>query len=225
MVTATQDTGSAAALITSLNTKSSSTSTDTATSTQDRFLKMLVAQLQNQDPLNPMDNAEITSQLAQLSTVTGIDKLNATMAALSSSMAFGQSVNATSMIGHGVLVEGSALTLTNSVGVGGMLLTQAADSVTVTIKDSSGNIVEKLQYGAQDAGVLPFSWNGETTANTTAADGAYTFSVEAMLNGVSSTPTRLSYGLVNAVTPGADGATLEVGNMGTFALSAVKLVL
>lgn len=220
--TATQD----AAIIAALNAKSTTTATtDTAASTQDRFLKMLVAQLQNQDPLNPMDNAEITSQMAQLSTVTGIDKLNATMAALSSSMAFGQSVNATSMIGHGVLVEGSALTLTNSVGIGGVLLAQAADSMTVTIKDSSGNIVEKLQFGAQNAGVLPFSWNGATTAGTTAADGAYTFSVETSLNGVSSTPTRLSYGLVNGVTPGVAGATLEVGSMGTFALSAVKLVL
>ncbi len=219
--TSTQD----AAIIAALNAKKSATTTDSTADTQDRFLKMLVAQLKNQDPLNPMDNAAITSQMAQLSTVTGIDKLNATMTALSNSMAMGQSVTATSMIGHGVLVEGSALTLASSSAVGGMLLTEAADSVTVTIKDSSGNIVKKLEYGAQDAGVLPFAWNGETTAGTTAADGAYTFSVEAKLNGVSSSPTTLSYGLVNAVTPSVDGATLEVGSMGSFALSAVKLVL
>ena len=225
MVTATQDTGSTTALFASLNTKSGSASTDTAASTQDRFLKMLVAQLQNQDPLNPMDNAAITSQMAQLSTVTGIDKLNATMAALSSSMAFGQSVNATSMIGRGVLVEGSTLTLSKGNAVGGMLLTQPADSVTVTIKDSSGNIVNKLEYGAQEAGVLPFAWDGKTTAGASAADGAYKFSTEAKLKGDSSTPAALAYGLVNAVTPGVDGATLEVGSLGAFALSAVKLIL
>jgi flagellar basal-body rod modification protein FlgD len=225
MVAATQDAGSAAALIASLNTKSGTTSTDSATSTQDRFLKMLVAQLQNQDPLNPMDNAEITSQMAQLSTVTGIDKLNETLLALSNSMALGQSVTATSMIGHGVLVEGSALNLVNGSAVGGMQLTQAADSVTVTIKDSSGNIVNKLQFGAQDAGVLPFSWNGETSTGATAADGKYTFSVEAVLDGSSSTPAALAYGQVNAVTPGTQGATLEVSDLGSFLLSAVKQVL
>lgn len=225
MVTATQDAGSAAALIASLNTKSSPTSTDSAASTQDRFLKMLVAQLQNQDPLNPMDNAQITSQMAQLSTVTGIDKLNETLLALSNSMALGQSVTATSMIGHGVLVSGSSLALSSSQAVGGMELTQAVDSVAVTIKDQNGNVVNTLNFGAQDAGILPFSWNGETSTGTTAADGSYTFSVEAMSGDSTLYPNALAFGLVNAVTPGAAGATLELGGLGSFALSAVKQVM
>src|SRR4030067_116548 len=86
---------------------------------QDRFLTLLVAQLKNQDPLNPMDNAQITTQMAQISTVTGIDKLNETLQALSDSMAMGQSVSATSMIGHGVLVPGSTLNLANGQAIGG----------------------------------------------------------------------------------------------------------
>src|SRR5665647_134596 len=101
MISATQDTGSAEALIASLNAKRNSTSkTETsAADTEDRFLKLLVTQMKNQDPLNPMDNAQVTSQMAQLSTVSGIDKLNATLQALSDSMSIGQSLSATSMIG------------------------------------------------------------------------------------------------------------------------------
>lgn len=218
-----------ASLIASLNTANSSVgkkSSDTSTAeTQDRFLLMLTTQLKNQDPLNPMDNAQITSQMAQLSTVSGIDKLNATLKALSDSMTMGQSVSATSMIGHGVLVPGSTLNLSNSQAIGGVELTQPADSVNVTIQDAAGNTVRTLQLGAQDAGILPFTWDGMTDAGTSAGDGTYKFNVEAMLSGNKSTSASLSFGVVNAVTPGTDGAMLGVGNMGGFALSTVKQVL
>src|SRR5512147_1078567 len=89
----------------------SPTAPSTAASTEDRFLKLLVSQLKNQDPLNPLDNAQVTSQMAQLSTVTGIDKLNATLQALSSSMIASQSMQAASMIGHVVMVPGNRVDL------------------------------------------------------------------------------------------------------------------
>ncbi|CAG0938415.1 Basal-body rod modification protein FlgD [Gallionellaceae bacterium] len=221
------------ALIASLNAANSSlankkNSTSTANSTaeaQDRFLLMLTTQLKNQDPLNPMDNAQITSQMAQLSTVTGIDKLNETLQALSDSMAMGQSVSATSMIGHGVLVPGSTLNLDNGQAIGGVDLAQPADSVSVTIQDAAGNVVRTLQLGAHDAGVLPFTWDGQTDAGAAAAEGAYKFTVEAVLSDKKSIPDSLAFGMVNAVTPGVSGATLEIGKLGGFALSAIKQVL
>ena len=225
-----QDTGSAAALINSLNASNSSlaktsANAPNASETQDRFLKLLVTQMKNQDPLNPLDNAQVTSQMAQLSTVSGIDKLNATLQALSDSMAVGQSVSATSMIGHGVLVPGSDLSLHKGVAVGGMELSQPADNVSVTIKDAAGKIMNTLQFGEQKAGVLPFSWDGKTEAGANAPDGNYTFTVEATLSGIKTSPATLVYGLVNAVTPGAQGATLDVGQWGGFALSSVKQVM
>ena len=228
MATQIQD----SALIASLNAANSSlankNSTSTANSTaeaQDRFLLMLTTQLKNQDPLNPMDNAQITSQMAQLSTVTGIDKLNETLQALSDSMAMGQSVSATSMIGHGVLVPGATLNLANGQAIGGMDLAQPADSVSVTIHDAAGNIVRTLQLGAQDAGVLPFTWDGQTDAGAAAAEGSYKFTVEAVLSDKKSIPDGLAFGMVNAFTPGVSGATLEIGKLGGFALSAIKQVL
>ena len=87
------------------------TATDTTQEAQDRFLKLLVTQMQNQDPLNPMDNAQVTSQLAQLSTVTGIDKLNTSVVSLGASLQSTQILQASSMINHGVLAEGTSMIL------------------------------------------------------------------------------------------------------------------
>ncbi len=225
------DTGSAAALINSLNAANSSLAkktSNTASSvsdTQDKFLTLLVTQMKNQDPLNPLDNAQVTSQMAQLSTVSGIDKLNSTLQALSNSMSMSQSVSATSMIGHGVLVPGSAINLTNGQALGGLELTQPADSVKVTIQDASGNIVRTLQLGEQKAGVLPFAWDGQTDKGTAAASGSYKFTAEAVLAGAKTDATTLAFGMVNAITPGTQGTTLDVGQLGEFDLSAVKQVL
>ena len=87
------------------------TAATTAEDAQDRFMTLLVTQMKNQDPLNPLDNAQVTSQLAQLSTVTGIDKLNVTLQALQGSYQASQALQATDMIGRGVLVPGSTVTL------------------------------------------------------------------------------------------------------------------
>lgn len=227
-----QDTGSAAALINSLNAANSSVGKKTAASdpnsasaSQDKFLTLLVTQMKNQDPLNPLDNAQVTSQMAQLSTVSGIDKMNSTLQALSNSMAMGQSLSATGMIGHGVLIPGSTVSLANGQALGGVELTQPADSLKVTIQDAAGNIVHTMQLGAQEAGVLPFAWDGLTDAGTAAADGSYKFAAEAVLSGNTTTPATLAFGTVNAVTPGAQGVTLDVGQLGGFALSAVKQVM
>lgn len=229
MINPTQDTGSAAAILAAQNAQKTKDSPAAGAAkgseTQDRFLKLLVTQMKNQDPLNPLDNAQVTSQMAQLSTVSGIDKLNSTLQALSDSMSMSQSVSATSMIGRGVLVSGSDINLANGKAFGGVDMAQSADNVKVVIQDAAGNTVRTLQLGAQNAGVQPFAWDGQTDAGAAAANGSYKFTAEAVLGGDKSTPATLAYGMVNAVTPGAQGATLDVGQMGSFALSAVKQVM
>jgi flagellar basal-body rod modification protein FlgD len=163
--------------------------------------------------------------MAQLSTVSGIDKLNATLQALSDSMAASQTMTAASMIGRGVLVPGSTMSLANGQALGGIELSLPADSVTIKITDAAGALVRTLQLGAQNAGVLPLAWDGSTDAGAPAASGVYRFAAEAILAGSSSSPATLAFGMVNAVTPGAKGATLDVGQLGGFSLSAVKQVM
>jgi flagellar basal-body rod modification protein FlgD len=196
-----------------------------AANSQDRFLKLLVTQMKNQDPLNPMDNAQVTSQMAQLSTVSGIDKVNSTLKALSDSMTAGQAMSATSMIGHGALVPGSSMDLSDGKAVAGLDLAQGADSVQVLIKDGANNVVRTLQLGAQKAGVVPLAWDGLNDAGDASPDGAYKISAEYVSAGKAAPATTLSFGMVAGVASGSGTTKLDVGKLGAFNLSDVKQVM
>ena len=213
-------------LLTAMNP---STSTNSAQGTVDaqknQFLTMLVTQMQNQDPLNPMDNAEVTSQLAQLSTVTGINQLNSTLTALMGSYQSSESLQATGMIGHNVLVPGSSATLASGSALMGIDLAAPADSVKLTIYDSSGVAIHTVDLGAQKAGVQPLQWDGTTDSGATADDGNYTFKVTATAAGESVDATALSLGQVNSVSTGASGVKLNVANVGAVSVSDVRQIL
>lgn len=192
---------------------------------ENRFLTLLTTQLKNQDPLNPMDNAQLTSQLAQISTVNGIEKLNDSLKTLLSGMTDSQAMQAAALVNHGVLVPGSSLALGEQGGIGGFELATAADDVTVTIKDANGLVVRTLSLGAQDAGIIPFVWDGKSDSGAQAATGNYTYSISAKTGSTTSTPTALAYGLVQAVTRNSSGMTLDVGTLGAYGLSDVKQIL
>ncbi|NWG32124.1 MAG: flagellar hook assembly protein FlgD [Rhodocyclaceae bacterium] len=191
---------------------------------ENRFLTLLTTQLKNQDPLNPLDNAQLTSQLAQISTVNGIEKLNATLQTLLAGLQESQAMEAAALVNHGVLVPGSSLSLGEQGAIGGFELTAPADDVTVTIKDGNGLVVRTLSLGAQDAGIAPFVWDGKTDSGAQAAAGNYSFNVMAK-NGTTTAPaTALAYGLVQGVMRGSNGLTLDVGPHGEFAFNDVKQI-
>ncbi len=226
MISSTQSTTTpAAALAATMNSKSTTTNSSAAVSSQDRFLKLLVTQMQNQDPLNPMDNAQVTSQMAQLSTVTGIDKLNVTLQALSDSMLSNQSLQSTSMIGHGVLVSGSGIDLSSGSAMGGFQTTAAASSAQVSIYDQAGGLVRTVNLGAAPAGINKFQWDGKDSKGAAAADGTYTFSVNTVQGGSNVAATALQYGMVNSVNQSTTGATMEVGSKSGVTLSQVVQIL
>lgn len=201
--------------------RASKTSTDEA---QDRFLKLLVTQIQNQDPLNPMDNAQVTSQLAQLSTVSGIDKLNASVTALSANFLSAQNLQAANMIGHGVIAPGSAIRLADGKAVFGLELPQNADSAELTIKDSSGLTVRKMSLGVLPSGVNTMTWDGKTDSGASAANGAYSFSVNASSGDKKLDVTSLSFGIVSSITSSPQGAKLSVADVGNIAMSDVRKI-
>ena len=203
----------------------SSTATSGVKTTENSFLKLLVTQMQNQDPLNPMDNAQVTSQIAQLDTVQGIDTLNATLTSLASSFSSAQSVQATNLIGHSVLAPGSNLTLQGGAAAFGVSLPQSVDTLKVSIKDASGKVVDTMDVGPNASGTVLLGWNGATNSGTTAADGAYTFSVSAASAGVAVSATPLGVNQVTGVTPSASGAMLNLGGSQTAALSDVKQIM
>ena len=191
---------------------------------QDRFLKLLVTQMKNQDPLKPLDNAEVTSQLAQISTVTGIDKLNTTLQLLTSDVEDSLSVEATGMIGHSAFVPGTALKLEGDSAVAGIELAQPVDQLKVTILDSSGMPVRNMELGVHPTGVSTIPWDCKTDSGTKAADGNYTFSVSAKQGGNDIKANTLSLGLVNSVSSGENSALLDMGELGLVNISDVKRV-
>lgn len=197
----------------------------TADAAQDRFMTLLVAQMRSQDPLNPADNAQVTSQLAQLSTVTGIDKLNTTMQALMGSYQTSQTLQAASMIGYGVLVPGSDVVLQEGAAVLGVELGAKASSVKVEISDANGNLVRKIDLGEQTAGIVPFAWDGKDDAGKVAKDGEYTFKVTAKMGTENVEAKTLSFGTVTSVTTSAQGVKLNLPRIGEFTMADVRQIL
>jgi len=191
---------------------------------QERFLKLLVTQMKNQNPLNPLDNAEITSQLAQISTVTGIDKLNNTLEKFLSGMEDSRVMEAAQLIGHKALVPGKSLLLENNAALGGFELPQAVDQLNITILDNSGIAVQTLELGAQSQGINTFLWDGMTSSGTHAINGNYTFSASAKLGDQDITAKPLALGLVSSVSPGEHEAVLDMGELGLFGMADIKQI-
>ncbi|HEX6733246.1 MAG TPA: flagellar hook assembly protein FlgD [Azonexus sp.] len=218
----------AADLFAKIGGSSSSSSTTATSSTADmenRFLTLLMAQIKNQDPLNPLDNAQVTTQLAQLNTVNGIERLNSTLSQLLSGYNESQSMQAAAMIGKNVMVAGKNLPLVSSQAVGGIQLAGTADLVKLTIKDSTGKVVHTQDLGAHEAGTFYFGWDGKDADGKVLADGSYTFAVEASANGKKVEAATMQIGTVSAVVRSTDGFLLDLGSLGSVAFKDVQQIL
>ena len=184
----------------------------------DRFLKLLVAQMQNQDPLNPMDNAQVTTQMAQINTVSGIDKLNTSVQALQGQFVQMQALQGASLVGRDVVVPGNKMDIAEAVGQGGFELAGAADAVKVEVLSSAGQVLDTLNLGAQPSGLNGFSWPAGTNTN----ESGITFRVTATQGAAVVTSTALMRDRVNAVSTSGNTLNLELQNSGTVAYGDVK---
>jgi flagellar basal-body rod modification protein FlgD len=204
---------------------SSSSGAVSSTEQQDRFLKLLVTQMKNQDPLNPLDNAQVTTQLAQINTVSGIEKLTTTVEGLSSSLMASQSMQSASMIGRQVYATGSYLNLAAGKATGGVNLTQDADRVYVSIADTNGVVVRRIELGAAKAGMSGFEWDGKTDAGTTAPDGQYVFQLTAAKGNTIIPVEPITSARIEGVSLGATGMKLNLQGGGTIGMADVKQIL
>ncbi len=192
---------------------------------EDRFMKLLVAQMKNQDPLNPMDNAQMTSQIAQINTVGGIEKLNTTVSSLLAAFNSLQAQSAMQLPGRSVLVEGAGLTLDAAGATGGVELAAAADKTTVEIVDSAGRTVRTLGLGKSPAGARSFDWDGLRDDGQAAAAGSYRIRVAASAAGKDVGITALTAARVESVSNGTGGVQIDLGAAGTRAYSDIKSFL
>jgi flagellar basal-body rod modification protein FlgD len=201
--------------------------------TQDRFLTLLVTQLQNQDPLNPMDNAEVTSQIAQLSTVNGIQQLNNTLLALSGQMDMSQSLQAAGLIGKDILYPGEKIALGSDPDTGaktattfGIDLMSDAAKTKVSILDSAGKVVRQYELDPMDAGIYPMTWDGLDSAGAPAPDGAYTVQVSATdADGQPVSADALTSGHINSIAYTSGGLKLNLALGDKISLLDVRQVM
>ncbi|WP_322010959.1 FlgD immunoglobulin-like domain containing protein [Paraburkholderia sp. J12] len=222
---------------TSTASSSGSTSGTSASDLQTTFLQLLVTQLQNQDPTDPMDSSQMTSQLAQIDTVSGIGQLNTSLSSLSTQLSAGQNAQAALLIGSTVLAPGSSFAVSAaSSGSGssassssgdaiaqiGVSLPAAVSDVKLTITNSSGQVVNTIDLGAQSAGTVPVSWTPTDTTGAVLPAGTYTVSAAATTNGQAATATALVASQVTGVVQQTGGAAgLQLANGKTVALSNV----
>jgi flagellar basal-body rod modification protein FlgD len=194
-------------------------------SLEDKFMTLLLTQVRNQDPLNPLDNSQMTSQLAQISTVNGVEKLNRTMQEMAQSALANQQFQAGGLIGRGVLSEGSSILLEQGRATGGLVLKEPADRVYVKVLAASGEQVATLDLGARGAGINAFEWDGKSGTGASAADGLYRFEVEAV-RGTQKVPVEtLGFGRVQSVTLGAGETVLNTRGLGSLVMDAIKQIL
>lgn len=206
------------------------TVSDKTNEISDRFLKLLVTQMQNQDPLNPMDNAQVTSQMAQINTVTGIEKLNSTMSGMTDGFNQMQVLQGAAMVGHQVLLPGDKLSVSASkdaatgeishTAVGGFQLSGAASQIKVEVLDASGKVVDTINDASLDAGIHSFQWKVPPSMSKE----GLTFKVTAT-NGSTVVPsTTLVSDTVDAVSNSNGKLNLELRNSGSTAYNKITSV-
>jgi flagellar basal-body rod modification protein FlgD len=196
---------------------------------QDRFLKLLVNQLKNQDPLNPLENAEVTTQLAQISTVSGIDQLNLTMNTMSEKLVGAQSLQASSMLGRHVVAAGDAVEHDAS-GVTPLSFSLDVPSslVRIEVTDAKNRVVFSQEVPQVPAGMSSFEWDGSRSVggDGKVAAGVYRFSVAAMdANGkMNAVKDTYGYARVESVSL-ADGVKINTGALGQVSFDDVEQVI
>ena len=186
------------------------------------FLRLMTEQLQHQDPLKPMENSAFLGQLAQFSTVQGIQELNTQVNGFSSSLASDQVLRGASLVGHEVLVPSSKLPLGEDGAVSGAVAAPAAGSVAFTISDANGQPVYEFSVPASKAGEVNFSWDGTNADGTRLAPGNYSVSASHTAgDGTKTAVDTYIKGRVDSVTVGSEGLYLDLNGMGTVPLDYV----
>ena len=195
---------------------------------KDQFLELLVAQMNNQDPLSPQENGEFIAQLAQFSTVEGIGNLNTSMESLLSGYQSSQALQASSMVGRTVIVPADQAVVDTEAGLEGQLALQKnSTNVFVNIYDQAGSLVKTINLGSQEAGMHDFTWDGTDASGNLAEPGIYTVEAMASIGGKNTQMATLLPANVDSVSLGAGGSgemLLNVAGLGSISLSNVYAI-
>ncbi len=196
---------------------------------QEDFLQLMLAQLRHQDPLKPLENGEFIGQMAQFSTVSGIQDLSEAFNDFASSLQSNRALQASGLVGRSVMVHGDQAALeAGGVVQGAAVVPSTATATTVSIQDKSGQTVRSFELGPQPEGQVKFTWDGLSDTGQPLAPGNYRIRVDAMVDGeVSAVPTLIA-SKVESVSLGQGSAqdiTLNVAGVGPVSLADVDEIL
>lgn len=209
------------------NTSTSSSSSSAGAMSQSDFLKLMVAQLQAQDPTNPVDNQQFASQMAQFSTLSATQDLNTTVSSLASQLTTASQTNqvlsSANLVGRNVMVPATTTAYDGSTATKGAVNVATAGAVVIKITDASGNAVRTINLGTQSEGLSQFTWDGKDDSGKAVAAGTYTL---AATDAGTSANTFIS-GNVTGVGYGGSsvGTYLQVAGVGGVPLAQVAQIL
>jgi flagellar basal-body rod modification protein FlgD len=191
------------------------------------FLQLLMAQLKNQDPLSPAEGTEFIAQLAQFSTVQGVQDLNDSFVSMNNSLKSSQAIQASSLVGHTVFVNTSTARLSNTGEVlGSITLDEPTDDTMLNIYDGRGLLVRQELLGGLEAGEVRFGWDGRNSAGESMPPGVYRFEALGLREGETVGLKTTLGANVNSVTIGATGElTLNVDGVGPLGIADIKEIL
>jgi flagellar basal-body rod modification protein FlgD len=190
------------------------------------FLKLMITQLNNQDPFKPMENGDFLGQIAQFGTVSGLDKLNNSFDGLAGSLTGNQALQASSLVGRQVLVPIEQ----GYLGAGGVIagrvdLDASATNLTVQVSDAGGQLIRDLSLGTQQPGSVEFAWDGMKNDGSYAPPGAYAIRVTAERGDGSETLQSQLYSTVESVSlKGPNGLDLNLAGLGSLPLDQVNQI-
>ena len=216
----------------SINALASQNVASSAAKARDRldqrsFLQLMIAQFKNQDPTKPQDPAQFLGQLAQFSTVSGIQDMQGSISSLSESLRSSNVLSGAILVGHSVLAPNDAISRVATETVHGAVDVPAgAANVQITVKDASGQVVRRFDVPATD-GLADFSWDGVTDRGEAAAAGKYSFTAEARVLGQNQSLPVLLTTKVDSVTidPATNNLVLNTRGLGPVQLSSVRRVM
>ncbi|WP_417706727.1 flagellar hook assembly protein FlgD [Pseudomonas sp.] len=192
---------------------------------KNEFLNLLVAQLNNQNPLEPQGNGEFIAQLAQFSQVEGIEKLNTSMGSMLSSFQSSQALQASSLVGRKVIVPSEkAVVDTSESFKASTVLPVSSSNVYVNIYDNSGALVTRVNLGEQEAGNVSFIWDGKDSDGNVAPPGTYKFEAQATYGSETKGLYTMLPANVDSVTLGGSELMLNLAGLGSVPLSQVQVI-
>jgi flagellar basal-body rod modification protein FlgD len=189
------------------------------------FLALLTTQLANQDPFDPMDNKEFIAQMAQFSSLAGMNELNQNFGTLASSLTSNQALQASALVGRSVMVPTGVGYLESGGRIEGRVaLEQPTQNIWAEVKDSAGQVVRRFELGSYSAGDLDFSWDGLADDGSAMPDGIYSINVYGQVGGTTEqfgTLMKAKVGSVNLGGPNGQ-VVLNLTGLGQVNLSDVE---